>query len=345
MSGDQAGDDEDAGAESEGAEHTAAEPPPPAACPPPSPAFPPTTSRAAVHPRTRRPRRGRIEGHVQYTATAADRKVAPLVGPLPAQCQRDLDSLRAFIRRAIGDGKQAAAVPVTEMGRGPAHRGDRVRGRFVLRDLLRMEGNLVVHCLVRATGAEHGLQRLRAAMEEAEIWDEACAGRIRVVAGDVGEGASRPEPNRLRRLGAAHRRGLSLRCGCEPLHLLSRHPQDQRVQHAQRAGSVPAHPSQAPVPRLHHGGVPAVLLRLRQRVRRSRHRASGTARPRRDEAHVPALPRRLFVEQAGRRAERVVRAPGRAAGGVFRLPLTSRSTTGYTQPSDTSVRVYAAVAT
>ena len=40
----------------------------------------------------------------------------------------------------------------------------------------------------------------------------------------------------------------------------------------------------------------------------------------------------LFAQQAGLPAA------------IFRLPLTSRSTTGYTQPSDTSVRVYAAVA-
>ena len=42
-------------------------------------------------------------------------------------------------------------------------------GRFVLRDLLRMDAVLVVHCLVRATDGEHGMQRLRAALEDAEI--------------------------------------------------------------------------------------------------------------------------------------------------------------------------------
>ena len=34
-------------------------------------------------------------------------------------------------------------------------------GRFVLRDLLHMDGDLVVHCLVRATEGEHGLQQRR----------------------------------------------------------------------------------------------------------------------------------------------------------------------------------------
>ena len=60
-------------------------------------------------------------------------------------------------------------------------------GRFVLRDLLRQDADLVVHCLVRCSDGEHGLQRLRAALEEAEIWDEAFAARIHVVAGDIGE--------------------------------------------------------------------------------------------------------------------------------------------------------------
>ena len=60
-------------------------------------------------------------------------------------------------------------------------------GRFVLRDLLMHEAGLVVHCLVRAKDAEHGLERLRHALLHAEIWDDAFAPRIRIVAGDVAE--------------------------------------------------------------------------------------------------------------------------------------------------------------
>ena len=78
-------------------------------------------------------------------------------------------------------------MPVTQVGEVLLTGATGFVGRFVLRDLLRMDAVLVVHCLVRATDGEHGMQRLRAALEDAEIWDEACAARIRVVAGDIGE--------------------------------------------------------------------------------------------------------------------------------------------------------------
>ena len=146
--------------------------------------------------------------HATTETTAADRRVAPLVGTLPPQCQRDLDNLRAFVRRAIGDGKPAAAVPVTEVKEVLLTGATGFVGRFVLRDLLSMEGGLVVHCLVRATDGEHGLQRLRGALEEADMWDEASAARIRVVTGDVGEarfGLSRAAFDDLaRRIDAVH---------------------------------------------------------------------------------------------------------------------------------------------
>ena len=240
-----------------------------------------------------------------------------LNGALPAQCQRDLDSLRAFIRRAIGDGKQAAAVPVTEMEEVLLTGATGFVGRFVLRDLLRMEGNLVVHCLVRATGAEHGLQRLRAAMEEAEIWDEACAGRIRVVAGDVREarlGLSQTAFDDLaQRIDAVYHFAaeVSLSTSYSAIRRTNafsmRNVLDlclhTRLKHLFYASTM--------------GVFPQYFCDFANEFAGRGIEHQGQPDPRRDEAHVPALPRRLFVEQAGRRAERVVRAPGRAArGGV-----------------------------
>ena len=58
-------------------------------------------------------------------------------------------------------------------------------GRFVLRELLHGNANLLVHCIVRAKDSGHGLRRLRRALEEAEIWDDEYAPRIRIVTGDV----------------------------------------------------------------------------------------------------------------------------------------------------------------
>ena len=60
-------------------------------------------------------------------------------------------------------------------------------GRFLLRDLLTRRTNLVAHCVVRANDPEHGLARIRAAMEEAQIWDAALAPRIVAVPGDLCE--------------------------------------------------------------------------------------------------------------------------------------------------------------
>lgn len=60
-------------------------------------------------------------------------------------------------------------------------------GRFFLRALLRQSETLVVHCLVRAGGIEHGFQRMRDALKYAEIWEEDWAPRLHVVPGDVAE--------------------------------------------------------------------------------------------------------------------------------------------------------------
>ena len=58
-------------------------------------------------------------------------------------------------------------------------------GRFFLRELLRQNTRLIVHCLVRAESAEHGLERIREALEHAEVWEDDFAPRLRVVPGDM----------------------------------------------------------------------------------------------------------------------------------------------------------------
>ena len=238
-----------------------------------------------------------------------------MAGALPPQCQRDVDSLRAFVRRAIGDGMPAAAVPVANVREVLLTGATGFVGRFVLRDLLRQDADLVVHCLVRAADGEHGLQRLRAALEEAEIWDEAFAARIHVVAGDIGEarfGLSRSAFDDLaRRIDAVHHFAADVSLSASYLAIRKTNAFSMRnvlelCLHTRRKHLFYA---------LDDGGVPAVLLRLRQRVRRRRHRPSGATGPRPHEVNVPAGGGRVSVEQAGRRAERAVRVPGRCAGG------------------------------
>ncbi|MCY3595512.1 MAG: SDR family oxidoreductase [Bacteroidetes bacterium] len=58
-------------------------------------------------------------------------------------------------------------------------------GRFLLRDLLRRNPDLTVTCIVRADHSQHAFSRIRAAFEEAEIWEDEFAPRIRAMAGDV----------------------------------------------------------------------------------------------------------------------------------------------------------------
>ncbi|MCY3875952.1 MAG: SDR family oxidoreductase [Rhodobacteraceae bacterium] len=57
-------------------------------------------------------------------------------------------------------------------------------GRFLLRELLRQNDRLIVHCLIRAESAAHGVARLRDALEQAEIRGEIAEERLRVVPGD-----------------------------------------------------------------------------------------------------------------------------------------------------------------
>lgn len=120
------------------------------------------------------------------TGAAADvATVAPLVGTLPPQCERDLGTLRRFVREAMGQGRPADAVSPASFREVLLTGATGLVGRFLLRDLLRDDDHLVVHCLVRAENEEHGRQRLRAALDAAEVWEDAFADRLRVVVGDV----------------------------------------------------------------------------------------------------------------------------------------------------------------
>ena len=276
--------------------------------------------------------------------TELDRRVAPLAGALPPQCQRDLDGLRAFVRRAIGDGKPAPAVPVADVREVLLTGATGFVGRFVLRDLLCMDGDLVVHCLVRAAGGEHGLDRLRTAMEEADIWDEAFAARIRVVGGDLCEtrfGLGQAGFDDLaRRIDAVHHFAAEVSLSTSYLAIRRTNAFSMRnvlelclrtrlkhLFHASTMGVFPQYfcdfANEFAGRGIGHQGQPD-LAEMKRMFPLSLGGYSWSK--------LVAEQSVLFAHQAGLPAA------------VFRLPLTSRSTTGYTQPSDTSVRVYAAVA-
>ena len=115
----------------------------------------------------------------------ASRAVPPLVGRMPMQCRRDLDSLRSFVHSTIGEESPAEPISANDFREVLLTGATGFVGRFLLHELLRQNDGLIVHCLVRADGIEHGFARIRAALEQAEIWDDALGSRIRVAVGDI----------------------------------------------------------------------------------------------------------------------------------------------------------------
>ena len=116
--------------------------------------------------------------------------------------------MRRFVRETAGSGRAAAAVSPDAFREVLLTGATGFVGRFLLRDLLRGNPGLVVHCLVRAEDETHGLERIRHALEEAEIWEERFAARLRVVAGDIRDvrfGSSGPDFDALcRRIDAVY---------------------------------------------------------------------------------------------------------------------------------------------
>ena len=118
--------------------------------------------------------------------TAFAREVVPLAGTLPEPCQRDIDVLRRFVRGTVSQAMAPTdAVSPADFREVFLTGATGFVGRFVLGDLLRSSGDLLVHCLVRADDPEHGLARLQKAMQAAGTWEPAFASRIRPVPGDI----------------------------------------------------------------------------------------------------------------------------------------------------------------
>ena len=112
-------------------------------------------------------------------------EVPRLKGTLPPQCQKDLDSLRRFIDRTASRSPLDAPVDPLDFREVLLTGATGFLGRFLLRDLLRRKPYLIVTCIVRADHSQHALSRIKTAFEEAEIWEDELAPRIRAVAGDV----------------------------------------------------------------------------------------------------------------------------------------------------------------
>ncbi len=112
-------------------------------------------------------------------------EVTPLTGTLPPQCQRDIDSLRRFIDKTASRSSMDAPVNPSDFREVLLTGATGFLGRFLLRDLLRRNPDLTVTCVVRADHSQHAFSRIQTALEEAEIWEDELAPRIRALAGDI----------------------------------------------------------------------------------------------------------------------------------------------------------------
>ncbi len=111
--------------------------------------------------------------------------VQPLAGTLPSQCKRDVDTLRRFVHTLVSQQSLADPASPPDFREVLLTGATGFIGRFFLCDLLQQDTKLVVHCIVRADGAEHGRKRIRDALQQAEIWDDSFESRINVVVGDI----------------------------------------------------------------------------------------------------------------------------------------------------------------
>lgn len=117
----------------------------------------------------------------------AEESIASLTGNLPAQCQSDVDTLRRFVHATVSADPPAPAIPANEIREVLLTGATGFIGRFFLRELLRQKAELRVHCIVRADSVAHGRERIRAALEQAEAWDDSFGPRIEVEVGDIGQ--------------------------------------------------------------------------------------------------------------------------------------------------------------
>jgi thioester reductase-like protein len=72
-------------------------------------------------------------------------------------------------------------------------------GAFLLHDLIKMT-SAKIHCIVRAADLEQGLQRLKRNLEAYSLWDEAFAGRIQLILGDLAQPRLGLSPDEFSRL-------------------------------------------------------------------------------------------------------------------------------------------------
>lgn len=270
-------------------------------------------------------------------------RVPPLTGTLPPHCQRDLATLRGFVRDALTRATPRDPVSPADFRHVLVTGATGFLGRFLLRDLLTRDPRLTVHCIVRGDTPEQGFERVRANMQHAETWDDDFASRIEVHAGDIAEP----------RFGLSESRFRSL---CEEI---------DAVYHLAAALSLSA--SYLGIRRVNSFSIRNVLeLCLHTRFKHLFHASTMGIFPeyfcafaleyensRIDDQMQPDLAgmKRMFpLGLLGYPWSKLVAEQAilfaNAAGlpvAIFRLAQTSLASTGYTQPSNITQRLFSAV--
>ena len=274
----------------------------------------------------------------------AERTVPPLVGRLPPQCRKDVDELRRVVYATVARQAPDAAVSPADFREVLLTGATGFVGRFFLRELLAQNNRLKVCCLVRADSPVLGFERVRTALEHAEIWEDRFSSRLRVVPGDISE----------------TRFGL----GESVFEKLCRHI--DAVYHL--SANVDVVSSYADLREVNVLGLRPVLeLCLRIRYKHlfyvstmgvspeySYNFAREYSRSRIDDQMQPdlgAMKKAFPLGAIGYPWSKLVAEQGvlfaKAAGvpvGIFRLPLTGLPSTGYAQANDVPTRLFSAAA-
>ena len=114
-------------------------------------------------------------------------ETAALKGDLPVLCRQDVDLLQAFTRSALQRQQPAGAAAADGFKAVFLTGATGFFGRFFLHEILKQNDQVIVHCLVRAESTQEGAKRLKTALEDADLWDDAHEGRIRAIIGNISE--------------------------------------------------------------------------------------------------------------------------------------------------------------
>ncbi len=119
--------------------------------------------------------------------SSAMKTVRPLSGALPAHCSADIASIQSNTLAIAKQNKPADPKCATQFRRILLTGATGLVGRFFLHQLLIQQPKLIVYCLVRAASPTAGEQRLRSALQHANLGQSIDYHRVRILIGDISD--------------------------------------------------------------------------------------------------------------------------------------------------------------